>query len=461
MNTLNNFRSFSERTMTTKEKSKEDRLKDKYDDSSMKNNMKDQYGEEEGEKVYYATIRKQAMKKEEVEVDEGVIDVVKKGAKRHAKAIQAKKIKDRKAVPYAALAAEHEPEGEQLDEFKGKGTFNDNTTGVSSKGGLKSQYNKPGKLSQSSFYNERKLRGKTIMSKKKLRKEMEDDARFLQKSGGAKSTPSNLKTALKKQSTSEEVQSEDYHSGTGEKVQKRTLAWMQKKGQKGAPGLDAMKARAAEHKAKRGVKEEVVDEAKVDTGRSDYGKASIRNKRAFGIEGKPEATSGSKERGKMIDARRYRHKTKRGIKKGDYKIDEGNGYQPEIEHSKLGDATKKAKKEKESKLPPHLQGDAIGKMKKAFASTNKESFYNWRSELLGEEDYDKMKDARLVKYGIGHDGSDRKGPSSPPPKSKVKGKTVLQKETEKKYGKGVSAIDVVTAKIRDKYGKDAIMKPKK
>ena len=52
----------------------------------------------------------------------------------------------------------------------------------------------------------------------------------------------------------------DVHSGQGEKIQKRTKAWMDKKGQKGAPGLDAMKARAAEHKAKRGVKEEVVDE---------------------------------------------------------------------------------------------------------------------------------------------------------------------------------------------------------
>ena len=39
-----------------------------------------------------------------------------------------------------------------------------------------------------------------------------------------------------------------------------TKKWMDKKGQKGAPGLDAMKARAAEHKAKRGVKEEVVTE---------------------------------------------------------------------------------------------------------------------------------------------------------------------------------------------------------
>ena len=54
----------------------------------------------------------------------------------------------------------------------------------------------------------------------------------------------------------------DVHSGQGEKIQKRTKKWMDKKGQKGAPGLDAMKARTAEHKAKRGVKEEVVDEGK-------------------------------------------------------------------------------------------------------------------------------------------------------------------------------------------------------
>ena len=44
---------------------------------------------------------------------------------------------------------------------------------------------------------------------------------------------------------------------------------------------------------------------------------------------------------------------------------EGKGYQPEIEVIKSKDLKKK---ERESKLPPHLQGDAIGKMKKAFAS---------------------------------------------------------------------------------------------
>ena len=47
-------------------------------------------------------------------------------------------------------------------------------------------------------------------------------------------------------------------------------------------------------------------------------------------------------------------------------------WKPEIEVIKGSDLRKKAKKEKESKLPPHLQGDAIGKMKKAFAHTNEE-----------------------------------------------------------------------------------------
>ena len=58
--------SLLERTMTSSEKRKDTMLKKKYDDSDMKKNMQDQYGKEEGKKVYFATIRKQAMKKEEV-----------------------------------------------------------------------------------------------------------------------------------------------------------------------------------------------------------------------------------------------------------------------------------------------------------------------------------------------------------------------------------------------------------
>ena len=108
---------------------------------------------------------------------------------------------------------------------------------------------------------------------------------------------------------------EDYYRGTGEKVQKRTKKWMDKKGMKGAPGLDAMKAREAEHRAKRGVKEEVVDEAKVDKGRSDYGKASIRNYRRKGPgHGEPAMFDPENKRGKLIDKRREEHKARRGVK---------------------------------------------------------------------------------------------------------------------------------------------------
>ena len=47
--------------MTPGEKQKDTKLKKKYDKSDMKKNMQAQYGKEEGKKVYFATIRKQAM----------------------------------------------------------------------------------------------------------------------------------------------------------------------------------------------------------------------------------------------------------------------------------------------------------------------------------------------------------------------------------------------------------------
>jgi len=52
----------TERKMTGAEKSKETKLKKKYDDSDMKKNMKKQYGKD-WENVYYATIRKKSMTK--------------------------------------------------------------------------------------------------------------------------------------------------------------------------------------------------------------------------------------------------------------------------------------------------------------------------------------------------------------------------------------------------------------
>ena len=176
----------------------------------------------------------------------------------------------------------------------------------------------------------------------------------------------------------------DYHRGTGEKVVARTQKWMKGKGQKGAPGLNAMKARTAEHEARRGVKKEETElderlggkgysrratggggdwpdsdrggghksvkraggtvkkksptylayvhnkskdpskkedslpttfEARVDQGRSDYGKATIRNWRHSGPKTvDPAMFDPDNKRGKTIDKRREEHKARRGVK---------------------------------------------------------------------------------------------------------------------------------------------------
>ena len=53
-----------ERHMTDVDKKKEKKLKKKYDDSEMYDNMVKKYGEEKGEQIYFAYIRKKAMKED-------------------------------------------------------------------------------------------------------------------------------------------------------------------------------------------------------------------------------------------------------------------------------------------------------------------------------------------------------------------------------------------------------------
>jgi len=70
-----------------------------------------------------------------------------------------------------------------------------------------------------------------------------------------------------------------------------------------------------------------VSEAKVDQGRSDYGKASIRNYRRKGPgHGEPAMFDPENKRGKLIDKRREEHKARRGVKGAKvpaYKVSEG------------------------------------------------------------------------------------------------------------------------------------------
>jgi hypothetical protein len=108
--------------------------------------------------------------------------------------------------------------------------------------------NEPGETKTPKCYSSSK---RASMSKKELRsadaRKSKKDPNQQQKSGAAK--PTYVSTDKKKMK-------EDYYSGTGEKVIARTKKYMDKKGEKGAPGLDAMKARQKDHEAKRGVKKE-------------------------------------------------------------------------------------------------------------------------------------------------------------------------------------------------------------
>jgi len=76
--------------------------------------------------------------------------------------------------------------------------------------------------------------------------------------------------------------------------------------------------------------EEMQYEAKVDKGRSDYGKASIRNYRRMGPgHGEPGMFDPEGKRGKTIEKRREEHKARRGVKGAKvpaYKVGEGMSY---------------------------------------------------------------------------------------------------------------------------------------
>ena len=69
---------------------------------------------------------------------------------------------------------------------------------------------------------------------------------------------------------------------------------------------------------------------------------------------------------------------------------------------------------------------------------------------LGEEGYDQIKD-RAAEKGIDISSPKKMDATKYPVSKEIrnqKGKTVLQKQTEKKYGKGATAMDVVKAKIK-------------
>ena len=86
---------------------------------------------------------------------------------------------------------------------------------------------------------------------------------------------------------------------------------------------------------------DVQNEAKVDKGRSDYGKASIRNYRRMGPgHGDPGMFDPSGKRGKTIEKRREEHKARRGVKGAKVPAYKREGFERFVEcwktHKKVG-----------------------------------------------------------------------------------------------------------------------------
>ena len=86
--------------------------------------------------------------------------------------------------------------------------------------------------------------------------------------------------------------------------------------------------------------------------------------------------------------------------------------------------------------------------------------YDMKGEMT-EATEDSLRDRRMERGGV--DGNTRydRAPKAPNTKKFGTGKTMAQKEMEKKHGKGKSAMDIVRAEISAKHGKGAIMDTKK
>ena len=178
-----------------------------------------------------------------------------------------------------------------------------------------------------------------------------------------------------------------------------------------------------------------VNEAKVDKGRSDYGKASIRNYRRKGPgHGEPAFFDPENKRGKAIDQRRKEHKERRGVKGAKvpaYKVESLAGY------SIGGEIKKGVKRHK----------DAVRKKKEREGKAV--NYAMLAQEYVPEEGYDHMRDKALER-GTWKE-PERKNPPRKPQTDAEKKKS---EENSKK------ALQTVKNNILKKYGKGAIWEPK-
>ena len=244
---------------------------------------------------------------EKVPANEGVINAYKKGLNRHKKAVEDKKVKNRKAIPYAALSAQYSPELPEIEEAKvdkgrsdyGKATIRnwrrsgpstvepamfdpENKRGKTidkrreehkARRGVKGAKVPTYKKEEFELEEERSARKMNVRTKKTIQTTIAKNAaaeakRKEKKTGEYKEIPKKkpklglgYKTVVKHAQAKKAAAKTPITRATAKKAEKKTApstksdarTKAQYKG-KGAPGLDAHKERIAKHEAKRGVK---------------------------------------------------------------------------------------------------------------------------------------------------------------------------------------------------------------
>ncbi len=213
------------------------------------------------------------------------------------------------------------------------------------------------------------------------------------------------------------------------------------------------------------VKEEVADEVKAKNEKDPSSKAKkkeeedprsmptkvnlMKNKlRAMGVMGAtqmPSMTAGPTSGQKL---NMYNEKEVDG------KVVEG--YKGTMDMSKSHPkAVKKLEKNIEKFAGKKVPGGKMGMKKEEVNPSVQQALEALNSHVkkksnLGEEGYDQIKD-RAAERGVDISSPKKMDATKYPVSKEIKnqkGKTVLQKQTEKKYGKGATAMDVVKAKIK-------------
>lgn len=112
-------------------------------------------------------------------------------------------------------------------------------------------------------------------------------------------------------------------------------------------------------------------------------------------------------------------------------------------------------KEKVGDEDPRSMGTKVRLAKNKLRAMGLKMSYDMGGEMT-EATEDSLRDRRMERGGVGGNQRYDRAPKAPNTKKFGTGKTAVQKELEKKHGKGASAMDIVKAEIRAKHGKGAI-----